>query len=147
MNPYPFYFIQGIVDQQLLRDLTQSINGEYSAILCYEQLAKKAPNEEEKKRIREIREDEIKHFQTFSNIYIQLTGKKPTPKVTEQCPQDYCEGLQFALQDEQKTVDYYLDIADRTKDRSIRKKFRRAAADEQNHAVWFLFYFTMHCIK
>ena len=100
MNPYPTYFQLNQVDQQLLNDLTQAIHGEYSAIQCYEQLAKKAANEEEKKQILEIREDEIKHFKTFSRIYTQLTGKKPVPKVTEPCPRDYCDGLQFALQDE-----------------------------------------------
>ena len=127
--------------------MTQAIHGEYSAIHCYEQLAKKAPNNEERKQILEIRRDESKHFQTFTKIYVQLTGKKPIPKLTERCPTDYCDGLQFALQDEQKTVDFYLDIADRTTDRSIRKKFRRAALDEQNHAVWFLFYYVKNCAK
>ena len=147
MNSYPFYTLQNQVDSQFLRNLTQAINGEYSAIHCYKQLAEKSPNEEERKQILEIREDEIKHFQTFSELYVQLTGKRPTPKITEPCPRNYCEGLQFALQDEQKTVDFYLTIADRAPSRSIRKKFRRAAADEQNHAVWFLYYYIKHCIK
>jgi len=147
MNPYAFYSVHDRMDQQLLNDLTQSINGEYSAIHCYEQLAKKAPNEEERKQILEIRDDEMKHFHTFSNLYVQLTGKKPVPKIIESCPRDYCDGLQFALKDEQKTVDFYHEIADRTKNRSIRKKFRRAAVDEQNHAVWFLYYYVKHCRK
>ena len=49
----------------------------------------------------------------------------------------YCLGPAF--KDEQETVDFYLDLADQTQDQSIKKVFQRAAADEQNHAVWFLY--------
>ena len=99
---------------KLINQLEKGINGEYS--------------------------DEIKHFQAFTRIYNSLTGLQPQPKVTETCPDSYAAGLEFAVQDEQETVDFYLDVADGEADRTIRKVFRRAAADEQNHAVWFLFY-------
>ena len=125
----------------LIRKLEKAINGEYSAIQCYEKIAKRAPNETERKQILEIREDEIKHFQVFSQLYINLTGNQPNPKVMEECPNSYKAGLEFAIQDEQETVDFYLETADGATDRSVRKAFRRAAADEQNHAVWFLYYF------
>lgn len=124
----------------LIRSLEKAINGEYSAIQCYEKLAKMAPNQKERKQILEIREDEMKHFQVFSQLYINLTGYQPTPKVTETCPNSYKAGLEFAIVDEQETVDFYLETADDATDRSVRKAFRRAAADEQNHAVWFLYY-------
>ena len=52
------------------------------------------------------------------------------------------DGLEFALQDEQTTVDFYMEVADGASDPTIKEVFRRAAADEQNHAVWFLYYFT-----
>ena len=58
----------------LIRSLEKAINGEYSAIQCYEKLAKMAPNQKERKQILEIREDEMKHFQVFSQLYINLTG-------------------------------------------------------------------------
>ncbi|MGY3415598.1 rubrerythrin [Bacillus mycoides] len=45
-------------------------------------------------------------------------------------------------QDEQRTVDFYLEIADKTTNQQVKETFRRAAADEQNHAVWFLYYFS-----
>jgi rubrerythrin len=45
-------------------------------------------------------------------------------------------------QDEQRTVDFYLEIADETTNQQVKETFRRAAADEQNHAVWFLYYFS-----
>jgi rubrerythrin len=39
-------------------------------------------------------------------------------------------------------VDFYLEITDYTTSSYIKEVFRRAAADEQNHAVWFLYYFS-----
>lgn len=143
MNPYTNYY--DAVNRQpnkLVNDVEKAINGEYSAINCYAKLAKLASNEQERKRILEIREDEIKHFQTFQQVYIKLTGKQPQPKISEGCPDVYVSGLEFALKDEQETVDFYLEISDEAADPSIRKTFRRAAADEQNHAVWFLYFFT-----
>ncbi|MFD4816748.1 ferritin family protein [Peribacillus butanolivorans] len=125
---------------KLVRQLEKAINGEYSAIQCYEKLAELAPDEKQRKGIMEIREDEVKHFQRFAQIYTSLTGVQPQPKVTESCPESYRDGVEFAFQDEQETVDFYREVADGVADRSIIKAFNRAAADEQNHAVWFLYY-------
>lgn len=83
----------------------------------------------------------MKHFQQFVHIYVSLTGQQPQPKITKNCPDTYLDGLEFALQDEQRTVDFYLEISDDTTDPFIKETFRRIAADEQNHAVWFLYYF------
>ena len=126
---------------KLVADIEKAINGEYSAIKCYAQLAKLAPNEEVRTRILEIRQDEMNHFQTFAKIYTDLTGRQPKPKVIEECPNQYKDGLEFALKDEQEAVDFYLKIADEATNQNIKEAFRRAAADEQNHAVWFLYYF------
>jgi rubrerythrin len=130
-------------DPTLIQDIAKAISGQYNAISCYEKLARLAPTEEERRQIMEIRQDEINHYREFCQIYIRLTGKQP--QITaEPCPDDYQEGLEFALKDEQKTVDFYLDIADKTRDPAIKKVFTRAAHDEQNHAVWFLYFWTKH---
>lgn len=140
-----YYQYRSESNVRLIQDIQQAINGEYSAIICYEQLAKLAPSEEEQKRILEIRKDEMRHYRIFGQIYMSLTGKQPTPQMTESCATEYGSGLQAAIKDEQKTVDFYLDIADKTKDPYIHEQFRRAAADEQNHAVWFLYFYTQWC--
>ncbi|WP_133581630.1 ferritin family protein [Aureibacillus halotolerans] len=119
-------------------EIAKAINGEYSAIVCYKKLASLTQDETIRKRINEIRQDEKKHFHAFSQIYMSLTGTQPSPQLTEQCPSTYEEGLRFAFTDEQETVDTYLDIADKTTIPYIKQTFTRAAADEQNHAVWFL---------
>jgi rubrerythrin len=128
--------------EKLVKDLEKAINGEYSAIQCYKKIAGMAPVENERNQILEIRNDEKRHYHQFVQIYQSLTGKQPQPKITEECPNKYVRGLEFALLDEQKTVDFYLEIADETSNQYIKEIFKRAAADEQNHAVWFLYYFT-----
>lgn len=129
-------------DTSIASDIARAINGQYSAIICYGQLAGMAPNKEHRKIIEEIRGDEIRHLQTFSQIYAALTGRQAVPQQTGTCPADYREGLLAAFRDEQETVDFYLDIAEKAGDGYTKEQFRRAAADEQNHAVWFLYFLT-----
>ena len=139
LNPYNDQYHQ---QNKLISNIEKSINGEFSAVQCYAKLAKMATKESEKRQILEIREDEKKHLQQYSNIYTRLTGNQPQPKINEVCPNIYIEGLEFSLLDAQKTVDFYLEIADDTNNQYIKEIFRRTAADEQNHAVWFLYFFT-----
>jgi len=134
------YYIDPRQTNQLINDIEKAINGEYNAIQRYEKIAQLAHTDKEKKQILEIREDEQKHFKQFVRIYMQLTGKKPQPKATKDCPNSYRKGIELALREEQQTVDFYLDIADKSNSPFIKEIFRRAAADEQNHAVWFLYF-------
>ena len=127
---------------KLVRDIEKAINGEYSAIQCYAKLAERAPTDKVRERILEIRKDEKRHLQVFSQVYKNLTGSQPKPKVIEECPGTYVRGLEVALEDEQETVDFYLTVADETSNLYVKEAFRRAAADEQNHAVWFLYFLT-----
>jgi rubrerythrin len=139
---YNNYHFRSSADATLITDIAKAINGQYSAVACYEQLAKMAPNDVERNQILEIQKDEIHHFNVFSQIYKSLSGRQPTPQIVEQCPTEYHAGLNFAFKDEQKTVDFYLDIAEKASDPFIKEQFKRASADEQNHAVWFLYYLT-----
>ncbi|MBE4907587.1 ferritin-like domain-containing protein [Bacillus luteolus] len=140
MNQYNNYYSHLRNTAQLIRDIQKAINGEYSAIACYEKLAQLAPSPLEKEQILEIREDEQRHYEEFRKIYRLLVGNPALSEHTEECPDSYIDGVEFSFVDEQKTVDFYLDIADQSEDPYIKKTFQRAAADEQNHAVWFLFF-------
>lgn len=137
-DPYYIRFYSATNNTQLLMDIQKAINAEYSAIYCYEKLAKLAPKQNEKERILEIQKDERQHLEEFSGIYKNLTGMQPSYKIIEECPDTYREGIEFAFKDEQEAVDFYLDIADQAQDPFIKERFLRAAADEQNHAIWFL---------
>lgn len=125
---------------EIINDISKALNGEYRAIHCYEKLANLAPNAGIKKRILEIRSDEIRHYHTFAQIYYSITGSQPTPIITEPCAKDYKSGVLAAFIDEQETVDFYHKIARKYSDNNIKNAFTHASADEQNHAVWFLYY-------
>ncbi|MCP1092610.1 cupin domain-containing protein [Bacillaceae bacterium OS4b] len=145
-NYHPYYngYFRQTNDTQLASDIQKAINAEFSAIACYEKLANNAPTQDERNKILEIQKDERRHLEEFSGIYTNLTGRQPTYKITEECPEKYRAGIEFAFKDEQEAVDFYLDIADKAQDTFIKERFRRAAADEQNHAVWFLLYFSIN---
>ncbi|MFE6079102.1 ferritin-like domain-containing protein [Paenibacillus sp. NPDC057886] len=131
-------------DSMIIAQVAKAINGESSAIACYAKSAVLAPTEEEKARILEIRQDEMKHLQHFIAIYVSLTGTQPTIQIAQDCPSEYIAGLSYAFKDEQETVEFYSDVADQANDPHIQVTFRRAATDEQRHAVWFLYYLTQH---
>jgi rubrerythrin len=135
-------FFPSPVDPSLVSDIEKAIDGQYTAIACYAQLIREAPAEPARIIIEEIRNDEIRHYHTFIRIYTSLTGRAPTPKITEKCPADYRQGLVAAFLDEQRTTDFYRDIADKARRSDIAEAFRRAAEDEQHHAVWFLYLLT-----
>ena len=56
------------------------------------------------------------------------------------CSNQYLKAIDDAFIDEQVTVDFYHKIANETTNPTVRSAFRRAAEDEQNHAVWFLYF-------
>ncbi len=126
--------------QNLNSRILTAINGEYEAIHCYAEIVKMAPSRMVSEVVEEIRQDEIRHFDEFSNIYMQLTGSQPQIAKQPTCPNQYSKAIDNAFIDEQKTVDFYHSIAKETTDARIRSAFRRAAEDEQNHAVWFLYF-------
>ncbi|MCM3756519.1 ferritin-like domain-containing protein [Sporosarcina aquimarina] len=128
------------IDTKVLDDILKAIDSEYTAIACYELLASQAPNEEKKKRILEIRNDEMRHYETFWYLYYSLTDKEPNPKVTKQCANNYKTGVIDAFIDEQETVDFYHKISRSTDNPIIKNAFIQASADEQNHAVWYLYF-------
>lgn len=127
-------------DSRLIANIIKAINGEYTAIYCYEQLANQTQNSDVKKQILEIRNDEIRHYHGFAEIYTSLTGYQPSPKLTNQCPPDFRSGVIAAFKDEQDTVDFYHEVARETSNLFIKEQFQQASFDEQNHAVWFLFF-------
>ncbi|MDG3074895.1 ferritin family protein [Bacillus halotolerans] len=135
--PYPAQYRE---DPVLIQNLQKAINGEFSAVQCYRRLAELAHPADVRKQIEEIRRDEIRHLRDFSSLYGAITGKTIMPKQTEKCPDTFTRGLDAAFKDEQKTVDFYLRAAEETSNVKAKGIFTRAARDEQNHAVWFLYY-------
>ena len=126
----------------LIKDLVKSINGEYSAVICYSILAeKRRPQKSEDES--NISEKKKCATCTLSSLYTSITGKQLTPKQTEHCPHTYREGLRAAFYDEQKTNDFYLQASDRAVHPEAKRLFARTAFDEQRHAVWFYTIYTL----
>ncbi|MCH5586198.1 ferritin-like domain-containing protein [Shimazuella sp. AN120528] len=127
-----------IENREIVKDLQKAINGEYSAIICYRFLETQAKEKTDRIRIEEIRKDEERHLSEMSRLYFYLTGRNAKFEQSEKCAATYQEGLVQAFDDEQETVDFYNEIADKASSKYTKRVFRRAALDEQNHAVWFL---------
>jgi len=136
--------VQPNSNNKLILDLVKAINGEYNAIRFYEHLAQLAPNEEVKNRILEIREDEIRHYKGFVYTYTYLTGQQPSPQITEPLPLDFKSGIVTAFRDEQEAVEFYHRVARESNTPYIMNQFSSNASDEQNHAVWYLFFINQY---
>lgn len=128
------------VSMELITDISKAIISEYEAIHCYGYLINQTSNSEIKEQIIEIRNDEICHYQTFYNLYLSLTKTHPHVSSAKQCPPDFKNGIITAFKDEQKTVDFYHEIARNINEMYIKEPFQQAALDEQNHAIWFLYF-------
>ena len=128
----------------IINDLMKAINGEYNAICMYEHLAKLAPNQEVCERILEIRQDEIRHYLSFSQLFTCLTGQTPTPQLSEEVPENFVDGIYSAFFDEQQSTEFYHEIARNSYIPMVSQTFLTNAADEQTHAVWFLFYINQY---
>lgn len=128
----------------VLNDLTKAMDGEHEAICFYEMLANMAPKASMKKKILEIRDDEIQHFHMFEHIYFCLTGCQYFPQTQPTYPKSFLHGIDKAFHDEQETVDFYHTVARKVQDPWISCAFSESASDEQNHAVWFLYFMQVY---
>ncbi|WP_071394614.1 ferritin-like domain-containing protein [Bacillus tuaregi] len=137
---YSLHYCYQRQTKQLIKDIEQAINDEYNAIHYYEKISKLARFEKERKQILKILSDEKKHYRQFIQIYSSLTGRQPRPKLNGNGPNSYRKGIELAIRNEQSIVSFYLEIADKSSYPYVKDVFRRAAADEQNHAVWFLYF-------
>jgi len=127
---------QGISGRDILLegDIVKAIIGEAQAYYYYDSLAEMAPNEEDKKVIKGIQEDESKHYHWFNMILHRMGGEVPQITMGE-LPKDFEEGVEKAIHDELEANEFYLDIAYRATDPYIEMHFMYAAPDEQRHAT------------
>ena len=97
---------------QALKMIEAALSGETEDKLFYEYLLSVAPSEQEKQIIAGIRDDEMKHYDLFRQLYYELAGKMPPALPGEEFekPASYCEGLKKALLGEQNAVRKYREI-------------------------------------
>lgn len=138
-NPYgrpadPYTYPQNFpMALQLIRD---AVSGEMEDRLFYSYLISVAPSQEDKEIIASIRDDEMKHFDLFRQIYFQLTGQiLPQPREGEFTkPATYCQGLKQALLGELAAVQRYRRILFAMQDRRHINMLTEIITDEIRHA-------------
>jgi rubrerythrin len=104
--------------------------------MFYDYLIKNASSEEDKKIIKEIRDNEIGHAKIFRQLYCQLTGKTipQNQDVSFVPPATYCEGLIKALIGETNAVKKYRRILFAMTERRHINMLTEIITDEIRHA-------------
>lgn len=136
--------------KKVLELIKQAVSGESEDRLFYEYLISIAPTDEEKDLIKGIRDDEIKHFGFFRDIYKELSGNA-LPIVSEgdfKKPKSYCDGLKDALLGEQMAVQKYRQILFILVDKNQINKLIEIITDEIRHgSIYNYLYSRNKCIK
>lgn len=120
---------------QALQLIEQAVEGETEDRLFYQYLISQAPAEQDKETIGGIRDDEMKHYLMFRQMYSELTGNSlpPAPEAPFEKPSSYCEGVKKALLGEQKAVTKYRRILYAMKDRRHINMLTEIITDELRH--------------
>lgn len=94
---------------QAIELMKESVQGEKSDELFYDQLIRLAPTREQADIIASIRDDERSHNQMLREMYFHLTGQQVEPgnAQEESPPATYAEGLKTALFGELSAVERY----------------------------------------
>lgn len=106
----PYTYPQNLPNALAL--IRQALSGETEDRMTYEWLIANAPSPEDQQIIAGIRDDEMRHFQLFRQLYTELTGQAPPTVQEEQFtpPGSYCQGLSNAIKGEQGAVARYRQI-------------------------------------
>ncbi|HHV96532.1 MAG TPA: ferritin-like domain-containing protein [Clostridiaceae bacterium] len=123
--------------QEAVNLIKEAVSGESEDRLFYEYLISVAPNEEEKNLIKSIREDEVKHFGYFKDLYKELIGSNLPATSNEEFkkPKSYCDGLKNALLGEQKAVQKYRKILAVLNEKAQINKLVEIITDEIRHGI------------
>ncbi|MFB7139004.1 ferritin-like domain-containing protein [Gottfriedia sp. NPDC056225] len=139
-NPNSYYDYYRQLNAELERDIEKAINLKYNAINCLAQLGQQAPNDATKVVINEIREDDVRHYEAFQQVYRILTGRTIEAKITQVCGKTFKQGIEALFIGEQYDSRFYLKIADSTTNQTVKNVFNRAAIEDGIHGNWFLYF-------
>ncbi len=130
---------------QLIRE---AVSGEREDQMFYSYLISIAPTQEDKKIITGIRNDEMKHFGLFRQIYFELTGQMISPSQQGEFkrPSSYCQGIKQALLGELAAVEKYRKILFALQNRRHINMLTEIITDELRHAnLYNLLYSKNEC--
>lgn len=127
----------------LERRLIEALKGEQDAQEFYKRLLTMAKDSEDKNIISKIYGDEGEHFNNFSKLYKQITGRNPMlPPPQKPNIHDYLTGIRKAIMDETDTYAFYKDTFMCTNNAAAKEIFLDAFTDENEHAIRFNYLFT-----
>lgn len=136
---YPQYYpwANYWISQECLNLMRRAVAGETADRMFYDYLISVAPTPKEKEIIAGIRDDELKHFGMFRQIYRAFTGQYPTPLGSEdfERPDSYCDGVQRALFGELNAVELYRQIYFCLPTQRYRDMLFEIITDEIEHAA------------
>lgn len=117
---------------QLIED---AVKGETEDRLFYQYLIDTAPSPRDREIIAGIRDDEMRHYSLFRELYQSLTGNAlPNVQSMEfEKPASYCAGLYKALYGEQSAVTRYRRILYAMRDRRDINVLTGIVTDELRH--------------
>jgi rubrerythrin len=121
--------------ESALMTVKQATEGEAEDRAFYEYLISVAPSQEDRDIITGIRNDEMKHYKLFRQLYFDITGEK-LPQVQAapfEKPATYCEGLKKALLGEQNAVVKYRKILFAMRNRRHINMVTEIITDELRH--------------
>ena len=126
-----------------LESLLKAIKDEQDAIMFYKILITIVPDKQDENLIRDIHNDEVKHFTQLFNLYKQMTGQNPQIPLPKQ-PRipSYIDGVKKAILDELDAFEFYRDIYITNTSPEIRNIFFEALTDENEHAAKFNYMYT-----
>lgn len=121
-------------DFKLYDDISEAVIREVHSYNFYTKLAALAPGMRLRQTIINIREDEARHYGSFTAALQKLGARMPMIPAGG-APSSVQEGLREAIKAETEAAAFYKSIASRTQSRSIQTQFHNAARDEQQHAL------------
>ena len=133
-----------------LKLITEALSGETEDKLFYNYLLSVAPSQEDKDIICGIRNDEMKHFKLFRQIYFELTCQMPPQPRQEEFkkPSSYCQGIKRAILGELAAVEKYRKILFAMQDRRHINMLTEIITDELRHAsLYNLLYSKNECYE
>lgn len=135
--------------QNALSLIEKALSGETEDRMFYSWLIENAPSDEDKQIISGIRDNEIGHYQLFTQIYKELTDMMPQQVQGEQFspPPDYCAGLAKSLLGEQNAVEKYRKILYAMQSRVHINMMTEIITDEIRHGILYNYLYTKNGCK
>lgn len=126
-----------------LKEIQDALKGENEDRMFYTYLIDQAPSDEDKRIIEGIRDDEMKHYKVFGQLYYELTGRAASPEQDTdfEKPASYCDGLRRALLGEQNAVRKYRKILFAMQHRTHINILTEIITDELRHLGLYNFLF------